>query len=52
MYSMEIEASWTMGNEVFPGVKRLERGVSHPPPSSVEVSKGWELYFQIPSATS
>ena len=30
-------ASYTMGNGSFPGVKRLGRGVDHPPPFSVEV---------------
>ena len=30
-------ASYTMGTESFPGIKRPGRGVDHPPPSSVEV---------------
>jgi hypothetical protein len=28
-----------MGTESFPGVKRAERGVDHPPPSSAEVEE-------------
>ena len=30
-------AFYTMGTGSFPGVKRLGRGVDHPPPSSAEV---------------
>ena len=30
-------ASYTMGTGSFPGVKRSERAVNHPPPSSAEV---------------
>jgi hypothetical protein len=33
-------ASCTMGTGSFPGVKRPGRGADHPPPSSVEVTKG------------
>ena len=33
-------ASYTMGNGYFPGVKRPERGVDHPPPPSAEVHLG------------
>jgi len=32
-------ASYTMGTGSFPGVKRPERGVDHPTPSSAEVRK-------------
>jgi len=32
-------ASYTMGTESFPGLKRPERGVDHPPPSSAEVKE-------------
>jgi len=35
--------SYTTGNGFFPGVKRLERGVDHPPTSSVEVQEKAEL---------
>jgi hypothetical protein len=38
-------ASYTMGTVFFLGVKRPERGVDHPLPSSVEVKKGVELYL-------
>ena len=43
-------ASYTMGTESFPGVKRPGRGVHHPPPSSdkVEGLRGLfygEVYF-------
>ena len=31
--------SYTMGTGSFPGVKRPERGVDRPPPSSVEVKE-------------
>jgi len=37
-------ASYTVGTRSFPGVKRLGRGVDHPPPSSAEV-KERELYL-------
>jgi hypothetical protein len=30
-------ASYTMGTGSFPGVKRSERGVDHPPPSDAEL---------------
>jgi len=33
-------ASYTMGTGSFPGVKRPERGVDHPPPSSAKVEGG------------
>jgi hypothetical protein len=36
-------ASYTMGTGSFPGVKRSERGVDHPPPSSAEVKERVEL---------
>jgi len=32
-------ASYTMGTGSFPGVKRPERGVDHPPSSSAEVKE-------------
>jgi hypothetical protein len=32
-------ASYTMGNRFFLGVKRLGRGIDHPPPSSAKVIK-------------
>ena len=38
-------ASYKMGTGSFPGVKRPERGVDHPPPSSAEVKERVELYL-------
>jgi len=38
-------ASYTMGTEHFPGVKRPKRDVDHPPPSSAEVKERVELYL-------
>jgi hypothetical protein len=40
-------ASYTMGIRSYPGVKRPERGVDHPPPSSAEVEGEVELYDYI-----
>ena len=37
--------SYTMGTGSFPGVKRLRRGVDHPPPCSIEVKERVELYL-------
>jgi len=37
-------ASYTMGTGSFPEVKRPERGVDHPPPSSAEFEERVELY--------
>jgi hypothetical protein len=45
-------ASYTMGTESFPGVKRPGRGVDHPPPSSAEVKERVELYLYSPSGPS
>ena len=45
-------ASCTMGTGPFPGVKRLGRGVDHPPPSSAEVQERVELYLYCPSELS
>ena len=45
-------ASYTMGTGSFPGVKRPERGVDHPPPSSAEVKERVELYFHPPYGPS
>ena len=36
----------------FPGLKRPERGVDHPLPSSVEVKERVELYLYSPSVPS
>ena len=41
-------ASYTLGTESFPGVKRPGRGVDHPPPSSAEVKERVELYLYSP----
>jgi len=38
-------ASYTMGTGYFPGVKRPERVVEHPPPSSAGVKERAELYL-------
>jgi len=45
-------ASYTMGTGSFPGVKRLGRGLDHPPPSSAEVKERVELYIYSPSGPS
>jgi len=41
-----------MGTGSFPGVKRPERGVDHPPPSSDEVKKRVRLYLYTTSGPS
>jgi len=38
-------ASYTMGTESFPGVKRPGRGTDHPLPSIAEVKERVELYL-------
>jgi len=45
-------ASHKMVTGSFPGVKRLERGDDHPPPSRAEVKETVELYFFSPSGPS
>ena len=45
-------ASYTVGTGSFLGVKRLGRGVDHPPISSAEVEGGVELYIYYPSGPS
>jgi len=47
-------ASYTRSTGSFPGVKRPERGVDHPPPppTSAEVEGGGELYIYSPSGPS
>jgi hypothetical protein len=45
-------ASYTMGTVSFLGVKRLECGIDHPPPSSAEVKERVELYLYSPSGPS
>ena len=45
-------ASYTMGTRSFQGVKRLGRGVDHPPPSSAVVEGRVELYICSPSGPS
>jgi len=42
-------ATYTMSTGSFPGVKRLGRGVDHPPPSSAEVEERIELYIYYTS---
>jgi len=41
-----------MGMGLFPGVKWLEHGMSHPPPSTAEVKERVELYLYSPSLPS
>ena len=45
-------ASCTMGTGLFTGVKRLGRGVDHPPLSNIEVKERVELYFYSSSEAS
>jgi len=45
-------AFYTMGTGSFPVVRRPERGVDHPPPSSAEVKEKVELYLYSPSGSS
>ena len=42
-------ASYTRGTGSFPGVRRLELGVEHPPSFSAEVKDRVELYLYSPS---
>ena len=44
--------SYTMGTGSFPGVKRPESGVDHPPLSSAEVKERVELYLYSPFGPS
>jgi hypothetical protein len=45
-------ASYTMGTESFPGVKRPGPGIDHPPPSSAEVKERVQLYLYSPFVPS
>jgi len=45
-------ASYKMGTGSFTGVKRLGRGVDHPPPSSADVKERVELYLYSTSGPS
>jgi hypothetical protein len=45
-------ASCTMGTGCFPGVKRPDRGVDHPPPTSAEVKERVKLYLYSTSGPS
>jgi len=45
-------ASCTMGTGLFTGVKRLGRGVDHPPLSIVEVKERVEPYYYSSSEVS
>jgi len=45
-------ASYTMGSGSFPGVKRPERGVNHPPPPRAKVKERVELYLYSLSGPS
>ena len=38
-------ASYAMGTDSFPGVKRLDCGVDYPPASSAEINEKLELYI-------
>ena len=42
-------ASYTIGTESFPGIKRPGRDVYHPRPSSAQVKEREELYLYSPS---
>jgi len=44
--------SYAMATGSFLGVKRLERGLDHPPPTSAEVKERVELYRYSPSGPS
>ena len=44
--------SYTVRTGSFPGVKRPERGVKHPPLSSAEAEERVELYHYSPSVHS
>ena len=44
--------SYTMGTGSFPGVKRSERDVYHPPTSNAEIEERVELYNYSPSGPS
>ena len=46
------QAFYTKGTGSFPGVKRSEHGVDHPPPSSAEVEGRVQLYICSPSRPS
>ena len=45
-------ASYTMETGSFPEVKRLGRGVNHPPLSNADVKEIVELYLYSPSGLS
>ena len=45
-------ASYKMGTESFPGVKRQGLGVDHPPPSTAEVEERVQLCLYSPSGPS
>jgi len=45
-------ASYTMGTESFPGIKRSGRGIDHRLPSSTQVKERVELYLYSPSGPS
>ena len=45
-------SSCTMGTGSFPGVKRPEHGVDHPPSSSAEAKERVHLYLYSPSGPS
>jgi hypothetical protein len=44
-------ASCAMGTEPFLGVKQLEHGVDHPPPSSARLQMGWRYTSASPLPT-
>jgi hypothetical protein len=45
-------ASYKMGTGSLPGVKRPNRGIGNPPPSSAEVKERVQLYVYSPSGPS
>jgi hypothetical protein len=50
--SLTHPASYKLGTEFFPGVKRPGRGVDHPTPSSTEFKERAELYLYSTSGPS
>ena len=45
-------ASYTMGTVSFPGAKRPEHGLDHPPPFSADIKDGVQLHLYSSSGPS